>query len=111
MDHDVTSGDAGMPPRGLLDRGERQRERLELGERLRFEKLLSSLSIAFNHLSAGDFDRDVQRALHRVVDFLGVDHGSLIEFSRNGGTVRSWAIEEWMDVGDFPWMTAQLQRG
>ena len=100
-----------MRPRGLLDRGERQREGLALEERLRFEKLLSSLSIAFNHLSAGDFDRDVERALQRVVDFLGVDHGSLIEFSRDGGAVRSWSIEEWMDVGAFPWMTARLQRG
>ena len=73
---------------------------LSLAERLRFEKLLSSLSIAFNHLSAGDFNREVQHALHRVVDFLGVDHGSLIDFPgrRHGALV---AIEEWMDVGEF----------
>jgi C4-dicarboxylate-specific signal transduction histidine kinase len=40
-----------------------------------------------------------------------VDRGSLIEFSRDGRTAHSWAIEEWMDVGEFPWMTARLQRG
>ena len=57
-------------------------------------------------------DRDeIQRALRPVVDFLGVDRGSLIEFSRDGGTARSWAIEEWMDVGEFPWMAARLKRG
>jgi C4-dicarboxylate-specific signal transduction histidine kinase len=90
---------------------ERKRVELSLAERLRFERLLSSLSTSFNQLSAGDFNREVQHALHRVVDFLGVAHGSLIEFSRDGGTAHSWAIEEWMDVGEFPWMTARLQRG
>jgi signal transduction histidine kinase len=90
---------------------ERKRVELSLAERLRFEKLLSSLSTAFSQLSAGDFNREVQHALHRVVDFLGVARGSLIEFSRDGGAAHSWAIEEWMDVGKFPWMTAQLQRG
>jgi signal transduction histidine kinase len=90
---------------------ERKRVELSLAERLRFEKLLSSISTAFSQLSAGDFNREVQRALHRVADFLGVARGSLIEFSRDGGTAHSWAIEEWMDVGEFPWMTARLQRG
>src|SRR6185312_8420911 len=28
-----------------------------------------------------------------------------------GTAARSWAVEEWMDVGEFPWMTARLQRG
>ena len=73
--------------------------------------MLFRSSTAFSHLSAVDFDRAVQRGLREVVDFLGVDRGSLIEFSRDGGTARSWAIEEWMDVGEFPWMTARLQRG
>jgi signal transduction histidine kinase len=90
---------------------ERKRVELSLAERLRFEKLLSSLSTAFSHLSAGDFDREIQRGLRQIVAFLGVDRGSLIEFSRDGSTARSWAIEEWMDVGEFPWMTARLQRG
>ena len=90
---------------------ERKRVELSLAERLRFEKLLSSLSTTFSHLSAGDFNREVQHALHRVVDFLGVARGSLIEFSRDGSTAHSWAIEEWMDVGEFPWMTARLQHG
>lgn len=90
---------------------ERKRVELSLAERLRFEKLLSSLSTAFSHLAAGDFDREIQRGLHQIVEFLGVDRGSLIEFSRDGSTARSWAIEEWMDAGEFPWMTARLQRG
>jgi signal transduction histidine kinase len=90
---------------------ERKRVELSLAESLSLEKLLSSLSTAFSHLSSGDFDQEIQRGLREVVDFLGVDRGSLIEFSRDGGTARSWAIEEWMDVGEFPWMTARLRRG
>lgn len=90
---------------------ERKRMELSLAERLRFEKLLSNLTAAFSHLSAVDFDREIQHGLRQVVDFLGVDRGSLIEFTRDGRTVRSWAIEEWIDVGEFPWMTARLQCG
>lgn len=93
---------------GVLDR---RRMELSLAERLRFEKLLSSLAAAFSHLSAADFDTSVQRGLRQVVDFLGVDRGSLVEFGRDGTAARSWAVEEWMDVGEFPWITARLQRG
>ena len=93
---------------GILDR---RRMELSLAERLRFEKLLSSLATAFSHLSAADFDLAVQRGLRQVVDFLGVDRGSLIEFTRDGTATRSWAVEEWVEAGEFPWMTARLQRG
>jgi signal transduction histidine kinase len=90
---------------------ERRRMELSLAQRLRFEKLLSYLSVTFSHLSAVDFDREVQHGLHRIVDVLGVDRGTLIEFGRDGATARSWAIEDWMDVKEFPWMIARLQRG
>jgi signal transduction histidine kinase len=90
---------------------ERKRMEVSLAERLRFEQFLSALAAAFGHLSAADFDREVQRGLRQVVDFLEVDRGTLIEFTRDGRTARSWAIEEWIDVGAFPWMTARLQRG
>lgn len=93
---------------GVLDR---RRIDLSLAERLRFEKLLSALAAAFSHLSAADFDPAVQHGLRQVVDFLGVDRGSLVEFTRDGTATRSWAVEEWMDVGGFPWMTARLRRG
>ena len=93
---------------GVLDR---RRMELSLAERLRFEKILSSLATAFSHLSVADFDSAVQRGLRQVVDFLGVDRGSLIEFTRDGTATRSWAVEEWVEAGEFPWMTARLQRG
>jgi signal transduction histidine kinase len=93
---------------GVLDR---RRMELSLAERLRLERLLYSLATAFSHLSAADFDPAVQRGLRQVVDFLGVDRGSLIEFTRDGTATRSWAVEEWVEMGEFPWMTARLQRG
>ena len=90
---------------------ERKRMDLSLAERLRFEKLLSNLTTAFRDVSVIDFDREIRHGLHRVVEFLATDRASLIEFSRDSGTVRSWAIEEWMDVDEFPWLTSRLQRG
>ena len=90
---------------------ERKRMELSLADRWRLDQLLSALSVAFSHLSAVDFDHGIQRGLHQVVAFLGVEGGSLIEFSRDGRTARSWAIEEWMDVGAFPWMTSRLREG
>jgi signal transduction histidine kinase len=90
---------------------ERKRMELSLADRWRLDQLLSALSVAFSHLSAVDFDHGIQRGLHQVVAFLGVEGGSLIEFSRDGRTARSWAIEEWMDVGEFPWMTSRLRGG
>jgi signal transduction histidine kinase len=90
---------------------ERKRIELSLAERLCFEKLLSTLTATFSDLSAVDFDPEAHRALHRIVDLLGVDRGCLIEFSRDGGTARSWAVEDWLTVDEFPWMKDRLQRG
>lgn len=90
---------------------ERKRVDVSLAERLRFETLMSSLAATFSTLAAVDFDREVTGALRRVVEFLGVDSGSVVEFTRDGRTAGSWSIDEWIDVAEFPWLTARLQRG
>ncbi len=90
---------------------ERQRMEVSLAERLAFEKLLSSLSTTFSHMSAVDFDREIQRGLRRITDLLDVDQASLIEFAADGTSVGSWTTDERMHGGDFPWMTAVVQRG
>lgn len=95
----------------LRDVSARQRAEHALAVRLRLEQLVTHLAMAFGHLSTVDFDREVQRGLRSVANFLEVDRGGLIEFSPDGKAAHCWAIEEWMDVGDFPWMTARLQRG
>ena len=95
----------------LRDVSARQRAEQALAERLRLEQLVTHLAMTFGHLSTVELDLEVQRGLRAVVDFLEVDRGSLIEFSRAGEVARCWAIEDWMDVDDFPWMAARLQRG
>ena len=96
----------------LRDVSARKRAEHALAERLRLEQLLTLLAMAFGHLSTVvDFDREIQGGLRAVVDFLKVDRGSLIEFSQDGKEARCWAIEDWMDARDFPWLTACLRRG
>jgi len=61
---------------------------------------------------ADQFDHEVQHGLREVAAFLEVDRGGLIEFPPGGSeTARSWAIEERLDVEEFPWVTARLKRG
>ena len=95
----------------LRDVSARQRAEQALAERLRLEQLVTHLAMTFGHLSTVELDLEVRRGLRAVVDFLGVDRGSLIEFSRAGEVARCWAIDDWMAIEDFPWMTARLQRG
>jgi signal transduction histidine kinase len=123
---DADRGSAAAPyepsagPESLLDQLRDANEQLvissmrtqhSLADRLGFENLLSSLSDTFGRLPVADFDRAVQSGLRQIVAFLQVDGASLIEFSRDGGTARSWGSAEWIDVAEFPWMTARLQRG
>ena len=95
----------------LRDVSAREEAQRALAKRLRLEQLVTHLAMAFGHLSTVELDREVQRGLRAAVDFLEVDRSSLIEFSQDGKVARCWALEEWMDAGDFPWMTARLQRG
>ena len=90
---------------------ERRRIEVSLAERLAFEKLLSSLSTTFSNVWAGDFDREIEQGLRRIVEFLDVDRGGLIEFSRDGTALRTWTLDERLSVEDFPWTTAKLRRG
>jgi PAS domain S-box-containing protein len=48
-------------------------------ERLRFETLLAELSAAFVNLPASQVDSQIEAALCRLVEFLGVDRGGLAE--------------------------------
>jgi signal transduction histidine kinase len=90
---------------------ERRRMEVSLAERLAFEKLLSSLSTTFSTLWAIDFDREIERGLRRVVEFLDVDRSSLIEFSRDGRAYRTWTIDGGMSAEGIPWTAAVIQRG
>jgi signal transduction histidine kinase len=99
---------------------ERRRAQLALEERLRFETLLAEQSAAFSGLASADVDREIERALRRIVDFLDVDRGSLAEFSPDSRSARithSWEAEgvapapPALSLAAFPWVVARLLAG
>jgi signal transduction histidine kinase len=90
---------------------ERKRIELSLAERLRFQRLIADLSARFSGVSVLDVDDEVHRALHSIVDFLGADRGTLVEFPRPGLTARSWTIGEATDEGRVPWLMLRLRQG
>lgn len=104
----------------MLERAGRRRAEVLLGERLRFETLLSEQVATFSRISPADVDREIQRALRRIADLLGVDWGNLTEYSDDSRTARvthSWVAE---GVGpqppaigfeEIPWVVTRLRRG
>src|SRR3954454_889816 len=57
------------------------REQLE--ERIRFERLLADLSADFVNVPADLVDAQIERALERLVDFLGVERGGFGQISED----------------------------
>jgi signal transduction histidine kinase len=99
---------------------ERKRLELSLAERLSFETLLSEQSATFSSLSAIEVDREIERALRRIADFLKADRGSLAEFSHGSRVARithSWLAEgaagipATVSLAEIPWVLGQLQGG
>ena len=104
----------------LIERAGRRRAELSLGERLRFETLLAEQAATFSRVSDTDVDREIERALRRMADFLAVDWSTLTEYSEDSRTARvtHWWTAEGMDpqpaalgFGEIPWTVAQLRRG
>jgi signal transduction histidine kinase len=90
---------------------ERRRIEVTLAERLAFEKLLSSLSTTFSNVWTVGGDREIEQGLRRIVAFLNVDRGGLIEFSREGETLRTWTVDGAPTLEELPWTIAMLRRG
>ena len=98
----------------------RKAAELLLGERLRFETLLSEQAAVLSSRSAADVDRQVQHALRQIADFFEVDRGSLTEFSQDRQTAQvthSWVAEgvepapPAVGLDELPWVVARLQDG
>lgn len=103
-----------------LERAGRRRAEVLLGERLRFETLLSEQVATFSRVSGADVDRAIQRALRRMADFLAVDWGNLTEYSDDSRTARvtHWWVAEGVGpqpsaIGfeEIPWVVTRLRRG
>ncbi len=104
----------------LLERARRRRAEVLLGERLQFETLLSEQVATFSRISGADVDREIQRALRRIADLLGVDWGNLTEYSDDSRTARvtHWSVADGVGpqpsaIGfeEIPWVVTRLRRG
>lgn len=104
----------------VLERAARRRAEVLLGERLRFETLLSEQVATFSRVSGADIDREIQRALRRIADSLAVDWGNLTEYSDDSRMAR--VTHGWVADGvgpqpstirfeEIPWVVARLRRG
>jgi signal transduction histidine kinase len=90
---------------------ERKRMESALTERLRFQRLLSELSVRFANVPAVDFDQAVHGALGAIRDFVGVDRAELIEFPARGGSESSWSLLGTTDMVRIPWLILKVQDG
>ena len=90
---------------------ERWRLEVALAERLALNRMLASMSATFSAVSAVDFDREVKEGLRRIAAVIGIDHGAVIELSRDGKAGRTWASDDGPSAKGFPWMMAMVQRG
>src|SRR5690242_4586215 len=103
-----------------LERAARRRAERSLGERLRFETLLSEQVATFSRVSGPEVDGAIQRALRQMADFLVVDWGNLTEYSDDSRTARAthWWVAEGVGpkpsaIGfdEIPWVVTRLRRG
>jgi len=105
---------------GLLnERARRRRAQGALAEQLRFETLLSELSARFIDLPVGDVDREIERALQRIVESLDLDRATIAQLDDRRGGVRvthSWErpgtarTPAMMQRSAFPWMAARVRQ-
>ncbi len=103
----------GPPPADLDSRGQPE-------ERLRFERLLTNLSATFVNVAADLVDAQIERALERLVDFLGVERGGFGQISEDGRGIQathSFVVPGYPPLPpmilqeDLPWYAAQIHRG
>ena len=91
-----------------------------LGERLRFETLLSRLSAGFTNLPAEKVDGQIERGLQQITEFLEIERSGLGQFSEDGQELvvtHSYATGGFSPfprgdiTGVFPWLTARIRQG
>ena len=104
----------------LVHRALRRRVRLALAERVRFETLLSDLSVMFAAGSASDVDRQIETGLRRIVDDLGIDRATVAALDAVLDDVRvthSWTREGVAPLREVsrgnptPWIMSELRQG
>jgi PAS domain S-box-containing protein len=95
-----------------------QRHRNAIGQALAFERLVAELSAGFISLAATHIDEYIDAALRQIVETLGVERATLIEFLPDAGVVRfthSWAVDGVAPVPSsvpadvVPWARARME--
>ena len=120
--HGTASGAVGplQAVGGPTDGPERWRLIADPEERLRFETLISDLSARFINLPADDVDREIEDALGRIVQFLGLDRSTLFQLSEDETTLlvsHCWAAPGFESVKGLiprdmvPWALARVLQG
>jgi nitrogen-specific signal transduction histidine kinase/integral membrane sensor domain MASE1/GAF domain-containing protein len=97
---------------------ERRQTTAALGERLRFEELLSRLAAEFLHLASHQMDRAFESGLQQLGQFFGVDRVALRRFTPKGDlkVAYRWSraeapgLPESLERSDIPWATDLLLR-
>jgi len=88
-------------------------------ERLQFERLLTDLSATFVNVPADLVDAQIEQALERLVDFLGVERSGLGQFSEDQKHIfvsHSFVVDGYPPLPpmileqDLPWYAAQVRQ-
>ena len=104
----------------LTDVSERRRLVADPDERLRFETVLSDLSARFINLPADQVDSEIEAALRRLVEILGLDRSTLFQLAEDEKTLvvtHGWAIpgfepmKELIVRDELPWGLRKVLRG
>lgn len=95
----------------------KQAER-ELLRRLRFEELITRLSTEFANLPSAEIDGQIERWLARIGEFLGIDRGTIVQFTGNDAMVtHTWAApglkgaDPELAQENFEWAIERMREG
>jgi signal transduction histidine kinase/integral membrane sensor domain MASE1 len=97
---------------------ERRQSTHALGERFRFEKLLSEFSRTFVQVPSERMNAVCHEALKRIGTFLDIDCVRLFQVTQRGGDIR--LVSEWRSPGfgpsvptvitrDYPWIVSRIE--
>ncbi|MHC4389030.1 MAG: GAF domain-containing protein, partial [Planctomycetota bacterium] len=68
-------------------RVQKRQAKQEREERIRFEKLLCSLSATFVNIPSGEINKEIEHGLELIVRFLGADRGAVWQFTADEKTL------------------------
>jgi PAS domain S-box-containing protein len=114
-----TSADGREGTNPIAEDAHSSADRLE--NRLEFETLIADLSSRFINLPPGDVDREIQDAMRRVCELLGIDRAILWQWSNevpdlimpthSSPAQDSRQLLESMSQADYPWARKELLAG